>query len=89
MKLPKQWNHWAQDSHMWLHGPAYKKGMKWTYLRGHGRVWRLNRYGEFQCGDTYAEFDRWALCDITATSIPTSRQEFRAAVKTLLEMKVK
>ena len=40
-----------------------------------------------ECGDTYANFDRWALCNIDEVPMPKTRDEFREAVKTLLARK--
>lgn len=88
LKLPKQWKHWCADQHMRMHGKRYSRGFKgWLYLRGHGYYWRVNCFGMLQCGDTYEEFDRWALCDIAETLMPTTRSDFRAAIKKLLQEK--
>lgn len=91
-KLPKQWKHWCQkaglDRHTRTRG--VHKGRypgAWLYLKGRGRVWRLNDKGMFQCGDTYAEFDRWALCDIEALPRPNSLAEFLTTVEQLLQRK--
>jgi hypothetical protein len=88
-KLPKQWKHWCADSKLKPHGTRGRdktKDHSWFYLKGHGRYWRLNCHNEFECGDTYEEFDRWALCTIEYTAMPKTRAEFRAAVKHLLEL---
>jgi hypothetical protein len=37
-----------------------------------------------QCGDTYEDFDRWALCDIREVLCPTTKEEFKSAVAALL-----
>lgn len=88
LKLPKQWKHWCADQRMRLHGRKFSHGIKeWLYLKGHGHYWRVNCFGMFQCGDTYEEFDRWALCDIVETPMPTTREEFRQAIKKLLQEK--
>ena len=41
----------------------------------------------FQCGDTYDQFDRWALCDIKQVPAPTTLASFLAAVNSLLAAK--
>lgn len=78
--LPKQWKHWCADSHLKPHHHAGG----WMYLRGRGRFWRVNCWGDFQCGDTYADFDRWALCNIHEAPMPRTREQFREAVAGLL-----
>ena len=86
-KLPKQWKHWCRGAKLKPHGRGPHRdhgGSVWFYLRGRGRYWRVNDKWQFQCGDTYADFDRWALCDIRQQPIPTSRAEFMAAVRALL-----
>ncbi len=97
VKLPKQWRHWCKlarlrlqaskfrwrNSHR-LNGYDTKRAWRWFYLEGHGRVWRVNDKAMFECGDTYEEFDRWALCTIKRTSLPKTRDQFLAAVKALL-----
>ena len=83
MKLPKQWRHWCAGQRL---KPAYssRKDWAWLYLRGRGHYWRVNFHGMFQRGDTYADFDRWALCDIKELPLPKTKAEFDAAVKELL-----
>lgn len=86
LKLPKQWKHWCSLANLRIHGRrAFRH--KWTYfsLKGQGRVWRVNDRAMFQCGDTYEDFDRWALCDIRQAPIPRTKVEFLATVKALLE----
>lgn len=86
IKLPKQWEHWCLDSKLSVHGKRYgKKRRDWLCLKGRGYYWRVNCYGMFQRGDAYEQFDRWALCDINEVPMPTSRSEFRAMVRFLLE----
>jgi hypothetical protein len=85
-KLPKQWRHWCADQKLKIHG--YKKGQRqwqWFCLKGKGYVWRVNCYGMLQRGDSYKDFDRWALCSIDEVPLPLTLAEFRAAVKLLLE----
>lgn len=88
-KLPKQWKHWCQQAGLRRHGPKGRnKGRyagAWFYLQGRGRMWRLNCHGRFECGDTYAEFDRWALCTIEDAPRPSTLWEFKATVAELLE----
>lgn len=38
----------------------------------------------FQCGDTYATFDGWAMCVVRQVHLPQSLEEFRLAVAGLL-----
>lgn len=86
-KLPKQWKHWCSAARLRPHTRGHNKrhgGSGWFYLRGRGRYWRLNDKMQFQCGDLYADFDRWALCDIREQQMPTSRSEFVSAVRELL-----
>lgn len=85
-QLPKQWKDWCRAAGLKCrrgYGDQRRKS-RWLYLHGHGREWRVNDKWEFQCGDTYADFDRWALCDIRSTPLPTNRAEFVAAVRALL-----
>lgn len=85
-KLPKQWKDWCAAAHLTPHGPGGKRpGHRWWYLKGHGRLWRVNCHMNFQCGDTYADFDRWALCDIQETPLPQTKQQFVDAVASLLK----
>ncbi len=91
-KLPKQWKHWCEKAGLRPHSnrPSSERGeWAWWYLKGHGRVWRINDKGMFQCGDTYADFDRWALCDIEEIPLPQYDKEFELAIKTLLSLKQK
>lgn len=84
-KLPKQWKDWCRRSGLSPMTTRFKGRWTWHYLKGHGRVWRVNCYVMFQCGDTLKDFDRWALCSIKETPIPQSKAEFKAVVKKLLE----
>lgn len=86
-KLPKQWKHWCQKAGLRLHSAAdsySRRDSAWYYLKGHGRVWRINCYGMLQCGDTLKEFDRWALCNIVEIELPTSLAQFKVAVRGLV-----
>ena len=83
LELPKQWRHWCRKAGL---RPTYggRRHYDWSYLKGRGRFWRLNCHGMFQCGDTYAEFDRWALCKIAELPCPKSELQFIDAVRALL-----
>ena len=90
MKLPKQWLHWCMKATLkphTYHSPRGYGGYGWFYLKGHGRYWRVDDDASFQCGDTYLEFDRWALCDIVARPLPKTEKEFMQTVKDLLKEK--
>lgn len=90
VKLPKQWKHWCRSAKLVPHSnrPSRERSSRsWLYLKGHGRMWRVNCHNAFQCGDTYADFDRWALCCIHETPCPTNRAEFLSTVDQLLTMK--
>lgn len=82
--LPKSFRHWCRLARLKPHGGLGRKQYEWYYLKGHGRVWRINCHGEFECGDTYAEFDRWALCTIEKMPLPQTKEAFLAAVTQLL-----
>jgi hypothetical protein len=89
-KLPKQWKHWCRMAGLKPHSnrPSRERSeWAWWYLQGRGRYWRINDKGMFQCGDTYAEFDRWALCDIEQEPRPNSMSEFSKTVAVLLNRK--
>ena len=87
-KLPKQWKHWCKLAGLRPVG-KYVSYSRWTWytLKGKGFYWRVNCYGMFQRGDSYAEFDRWALCDISETAMPKTEKEFLNAVQHLLKGK--
>jgi hypothetical protein len=89
LKLPKQWKHWVSSAGLRPRAnTGTTRGLKsaWFYLHGHGREWRVNDRHELQCGDTYADFDRWALCEIQQAPMPTTRAEFVATVRKLLAL---
>lgn len=75
-KLPKQWRQWCRKARLTRHGRSGQFHHSWWYLKGHGRYWRVNDKGMFQCGDTYDEFDRWALCSIIEVPLPKTEREF-------------
>lgn len=85
IKLPKQWENWCRDQKLRIHGKRYgKKRSDWLYLKGRGHYWRVNCDGMLERGDAYADFDRWALCEIAELPMPTTRSQFRVAVHSLL-----
>lgn len=88
IKLPKQWKHWCTSSGLKPHASKQnswrRKTWSWFSLQGQGRYWRINCYGEFQCGDNYENFDRWALCKIySVKSIPKTQKQFKEALASL------
>lgn len=88
VKLPKQWAHWCRKNGFRPHGPKTgKDSYRWLYLKGHGHVWRVNCHAQFQCGDTYAEFDRWALCEIQELNLPQTQEQFVMDYEYLLYLK--
>lgn len=86
MKLPKQWKHWCKTARLKPHSNRVVRG-PWFYLQGRGHYWRVNCYGMFQRGDTYKDFDRWALCDVTEAPMPENLTKFLETVNTLLGRK--
>ena len=84
-KLPKQWKDWCKSANL---RPSYKrfnkKSYSHMYLKGRGRLWRVSSDWVFQCGDTYEEFDRWALCSITQAPVPKIKTDFLLTVSNLL-----
>lgn len=83
IKLPKQWKHWCKKNNLRPHFGG-RRQHDWFYLKGQGRVWRISNRGMVQCGDIYEEFDRWALCNIEESPLPTTEADFTEAVTTLL-----
>lgn len=88
VKLPKQWDDWVRSAG--LRTPPARSHLrrnlrKWLRfsMTGRGHHWRVNDHGMFQRGDTYAEFDRWALSSIKEVPLPKTKAEFIQAVKTL------
>ncbi len=88
IKLPKQWKHWCRKANLRANG-SYKKSHAnrdksgFFYLKGRGYHWRVNCFGDLQRGDNYADFDRWALCNIDEVPMPNTEAKFMAAVKEL------
>jgi len=86
VKLPKSWKHWCRKAKLKPHprGQDTRQKDAWFYLRGHGRMWRVNCFEMLECGDTYEEFDRWALYHITKVRLPKTELEMLAAVEVLV-----
>lgn len=84
--LQKQWRHWCREAGLKPHYGGRRNNHNWYYLKGHGRVWRLNCFNMLQCGDTLEDFDRWALCSISETERPTSLSGFKETVQSLLKL---
>lgn len=95
--LPKQWKDWCRAARLRTRTLQASKGWKplaesnrglgnWFYLHGRGHEWRVSNHGMLQCGDTYDEFDRWALCAIHEVEMPKTKAEFVAAVKSLVKL---
>lgn len=96
VKLPKQWKHWCrraglrpESSGQWARSMS-----AWMSLNGQGRKWRIALRDVsnqddciFQAGDTYDEFDRWALSERRDFEIPQTWAEFKAAVDSVHGMK--
>lgn len=82
-KLPKQWNHWLADSH--FRDTAPTKKYKGLFFKGKNRIWRVVNE-TLQVGEPYAYFDRWANSYVGSVPIPQTKNEFRAAIVTLLSM---
>lgn len=85
IKYPKQWNYWCTLANLRpAHLKYQKRGQPWSDIKGLGRRWRVDCYGQLCCGDTHAEFDRWALSHYIARApIPKTQAEFLATVERL------
>lgn len=85
VKLPKQWKDWCKSANLRVNSfrNRQKDLYNWLYLKGRGRHWRVNCFNMLQRGDTYDEFDRWALCEIEEVPLPRTKAEFLAAVEKL------
>jgi hypothetical protein len=90
--LPKQWRHWCKLAGLRPEASGKWLRTQWAYrsLNGGGRKWRISlRSTEnlqdcvFQAGDTYDQFDRWALSSRTNFEIPKTWNEFKAAVDSM------
>lgn len=87
--LPKQWKHWCRSAGLGLGKPLRKWDRNldsWINLVGNGHRWRINMYGEFQCGDRNSDFDRWALSNnvFVDFEIFKSRDQFVKIVKQMV-----
>ena len=85
VKLPKQWRHWCASMHLRPHVRRGKTHWNWFYLKGRGYMWRVNSFAEFERGDTYGNFDRWARCNIDFSLLPQTKAEFQATVRHLVK----
>lgn len=85
---PKQWRHWCKK--MGLRPttstkyPWHRATHCWLFLKGKGFMWRINCFGELERGDTYADFDRWALCHINRIDMPLTFDDFKYSVNKLV-----
>lgn len=86
-KLPKQWKHWCRKNGLKIRHFRRCYRVNAFYPHGHGHHWRLNCHEMFELGDSFEDFDRWALCDIVSVPKPSSLAEFTNAVTYLLEQK--
>lgn len=88
VKLPKQWKDWCKQCGLRATNSGFKLGKfkKYDYftLKGKGRHWRVNCYGELQCSERYENFDRWANSHQESESMPVSFVDFRNVVYTLM-----
>lgn len=82
-KLPKQWKHWCNKVGLQSHGRKSRKEYDYCYLRGKGRYWRVNMYGEFQASDLYEDFDRWANSVKCTFTVPVCYNEFKKIVESV------
>lgn len=84
MKLPNKWKYWCKKSGLRPYSGNARNTNSYWYLKGKGYVWRVNCHGNFQRGDTYEDFDRWALCTISETPCPQNEKQFKMDVEWLL-----
>lgn len=92
MKLPKQWRHWCRKAGLRPEAriARYNRSTSaWMSLNGQGRKWRIALRDQyplveedcvFQAGDTYEDFDRWALSERCSFEIPQTWAEFKRAM---------
>jgi hypothetical protein len=85
IKLPKQWKHWCKKAKLRPESTGHWARGKWAHLsvRGLGRRWRIDCYGNLCVSDAERHFDRWANSQVTSVPIPKTEAEFLAAVKTM------
>lgn len=83
-KLPKQWLDWVSSANLRVVDQWGKKRGGY-YLKGRGFHWRVNCHGEFERGDNYDDFDRWARCRIDSVQLSTikNREQFVVVVTQL------
>jgi hypothetical protein len=89
--LPNGWKTWCKQVGLRAQGRWNKNSRRtsdYFYLKGKGHCWRVNYHGEFEIGDSYEEFARWALCDTHSVLLPKTKQEFISAVEFLLNEKL-
>lgn len=91
IKLPKQFHHWMKKAG--IVRKSRLKGRKgyrikdhlWT---GHGRHWRINCRGIFECSERFTTFDRWANSNpqvgVEAETLDNERLAL-AVVRTMLK----
>lgn len=84
IKLPKQWRHWCKLMKLKPEG-RYKYRHRYFALKGRGRRWRINMYGEFQMSEKEETFDRWANSLEKSVDMPKTKDEFIIAVKEMLK----
>lgn len=83
-KLPKQWKHWCDKIGLQSHGRKSRKEYDYCYLKGRGRYWRVNMYGEFEASESYETFDRWAnSIEKTFDALPTCYNQFKSMVESV------
>ena len=85
--LPKQWCHWVKKMNLDKYDTEYRRTRYGkTHLSGHNRLFRVNRYGEFQCSVPLEHFDRWSnSLGYTYPMIPKTFKEFQWVVTTMIE----
>jgi hypothetical protein len=87
IKLPKQWKHWCKIANLRPHtnnvSRTGRSSHGYFYLKGRGHHWRVNCFGDLQRGDSYADFDKWARCDITELPMPLTQAKFMETIHRL------
>lgn len=86
IKLPKQWRHWCKLVGLRPEGKGkYNRSSNaWLSLRGLGRRWRINCYGELSVSLKEEYFDRWALSHVRSLPMPHTEAAFLELVAVLL-----
>lgn len=84
--MPKQWKRWFKKAGLKSeYSSKLARNYGITYLKGHGRHWRLDDGGYLDMSEPFAEFDRWA--NSLEKSVPMDAQneaEFSMLVERLL-----